>query len=178
MQQALPGKGQSAREHCSTTDPGGVGQGRAALTAAGLEAGPANGLVSHGISKYKTEQLKRWGELFPLARLCSAMELIPTCWPAPCCASPLAAYGPRVCQPVPREQRESLSKSWLSCSTSNICRCWAVKRAIPVPVQGDGSPLLPSKTIPSPGTPVPCAMVLPASFATPNRLSRRYVQGK
>lgn len=64
MQQALPGKGQSAREYCSTTDPGGVGQGRGALTAAGMEAGPANGLVSHGLSKYKTEQLKKGGNCF------------------------------------------------------------------------------------------------------------------
>lgn len=74
---------------------------------AGLEAGPANGLFSHGISKYKTEQLKREGIVSSgLAWLCSAMELIPTCWPAPCCASPLAAYSPRVCQPAPGEQRD------------------------------------------------------------------------
>lgn len=60
---------------------------------------------SHMVSVNIKQSSSREGESFPLAPLCSAVELIPTCWPAPCCASPLAAYGLRVCQPVPREQR-------------------------------------------------------------------------
>lgn len=77
----------------------------------------------------------------------------------------------------PESRGVSLSESWLSCSTSNSGRAWAVERAL-VPVQGDGSPLSSSKTIPGPGMPVPRATRLPAGSTTPHRFSRRYVQGK